>query len=90
MNQMPNQATATTIRSRFGGKRALMLAGAVAVAVVALALSQNWLSVANLVPLLFVLPCVAMMFMCAKGHHGAHTDDNARGTVKETEHTDRN
>jgi hypothetical protein len=37
----------------------------------ALALGQHSLAAANLLPLLYVLPCAAMMFMCMKGmHHG--------------------
>jgi len=46
----------------------------VAAAATALALGQQWLTVAGLVPLLFVLPCAAMMFMCMKGmNHGHQT-----------------
>jgi len=37
------------------------------VAGAALALSQHWLTVVDLVPLLFVVPCAVMMFMCMKG-----------------------
>jgi len=34
-------------------------------------LGQHSLAAANLLPLLYVLPCAAMMFMCMKGmHHG--------------------
>jgi hypothetical protein len=39
-------------------------------------LSQHWLTVADLVPLLYVLPCAVMMFMCMKGsmNNGQQTD----------------
>jgi hypothetical protein len=44
-------------------------------AVTGLVLSQHWLGIADLVPLLFVLPCMAMMFMCMKAmNHGRHED----------------
>ena len=42
-------------------------AGAVAAAT-ALALRQHWLGTADLAPLLYVLPCAVMMFMCMKNH----------------------
>jgi hypothetical protein len=56
--------------------RGLVIAAAVTTvaAVGALALGQRWLAVANLLPLLYVLPCAAMMFMCMKGmSHGRQT-----------------
>jgi hypothetical protein len=41
------------------------------VGAIALALTQHWLAVAELGPLLFLLPCALMMFMCMKGmNHG--------------------
>jgi hypothetical protein len=55
-------------------RRGLVLGGGVIVAGAALGLSQHWLTVADLVPLLFVLPCAVMMFMCMKGmNHGQQT-----------------
>jgi hypothetical protein len=38
-----------------------------AVAVAAFALSQSWLSVATLAPLILLVPCAVMMFSCMKG-----------------------
>src|SRR6266851_4239164 len=62
-------------RGWLGRWRGLVVAGAVAAAFGALALSQHWLASADLVPLLFVLPCAAMMFMCMKGmNHGQQAD----------------
>ncbi len=56
--------------------RNLMIGGAVVTAAVILALTQNWLALANLVPLLFVLPCALMMLKCMKGsHHGQQSQD---------------
>lgn len=57
-----------------GGQRGLVIAAVVAAAAIALAVGQHWLTAADLVPLLFVLPCAVMMFMCMKGNHGQQTD----------------
>jgi type IV secretory pathway TrbD component len=58
-----------------GLPRGLVIAVALTAVVGALALSQHWLAVAGLVPLLFVLPCALMTFMCMKGmNHGKQTD----------------
>ena len=56
-------------------RRGLVIAVAVVAAAAALALGEHWLAIADLVPLFFVLPCAAMMFMCMKGmRHGERTD----------------
>ncbi len=57
-------------------RRGLLIAAAVTTVAAAgsLALGQHSLAVANLLPLLYVVPCAAMMFMCMKGmHHGQQT-----------------
>ena len=55
--------------------RGLVIAGAVIAGVVALALSRHWLAVADLAPLLFILPCAVMMFICMKSmNHGQQND----------------
>jgi hypothetical protein len=57
-----------------GRRRGFVIAVAVAAAATALALGQHWLAVADLLPLLFTLPCAVMMFMCMKGmNHGQQT-----------------
>lgn len=57
--------------STVGRRRGLALGAAATVAIVALGLSQHWFTVRDLVPLLSVLPCAAMMLMCMKGmNHG--------------------
>jgi hypothetical protein len=67
----------------FGRRRGLFLAGVVATGV-AIGLSQHWLTVAELTPLLFILPCLVMMFMCMKGmNHGQRT--NASSTSASTD-----
>lgn len=55
-------------RNWFGGRRGLLLIAVASIAGLALALNQHWLFVAQIVPLLFLLPCMLMMFMCMKGH----------------------
>jgi len=58
---------------------------AVAAGAALLALWQHWLAIADLVPLLFVLPCAAMMFMCLKGmNHGQQADTVQPSAPKET------
>jgi hypothetical protein len=45
----------------------LVAVGVLTVAAVALALGQHWVTIAALLPLAYLLPCVAMMFMCMRG-----------------------
>ena len=60
-------------RNWFVRRRGLILAASAA-AGIAIGLSQHWLTVIELTPLLFLLPCLAMMFMCMKGmNHGKQT-----------------
>ncbi|KSV64877.1 hypothetical protein N185_34385 [Sinorhizobium sp. GW3] len=47
-----------------------VIIGVVAIAGLGLALGQNWLTFAAIAPLLFVVPCMGMMYMCMKGHGG--------------------
>jgi hypothetical protein len=66
-------------------RRGLVFGGGAIVAGVALALSQHWLTVAELIPLLFLLPCAAMMFMCMKGmNHGHQTSASPASTSADT------
>jgi len=61
--------------SWLGRRRHLVLAVAAAASAVALALSQHWPVVADLMPLLFVLPCAAMIYKCMNGmDRSPHTD----------------
>jgi hypothetical protein len=52
---------------RFGQHRGVIIAVTLAAAVAAFALSQYWLSVATLAPLILLVPCAVMMFMCMRG-----------------------
>jgi hypothetical protein len=56
------------------GRGRLVMGVAAAAAAIALALSQHWLAIADLVPLLAVLPCAVMMFHCMKGINREQTD----------------
>ena len=64
-----------------GGRRGLVVGAAIAAATAALALGQHWLAVADLVPLLFVLPCAVMMFHCMKGMKREAQTDGAQTSL---------
>lgn len=55
-------------RSLSGGWRGPLAVTALAMALAALAISQNWIAFAALLPLLYLLPCAAMMYVCMKKH----------------------
>ena len=61
------------------GRRGLVVGAAIAAATAALALGQHWLVVADLVPLLFVLPCAMMMLHCMKGMKGMKRETQTDG-----------
>ena len=77
-NQLMTTAASTEPSSPAGGshdfggwlrrRRGVIFAGGAGVAIAALAWGQQWLAVAQLTPLLFLLPCALMMFMCMKNH----------------------
>jgi hypothetical protein len=54
-------------------RRGLVVAVAMVAVATALAVGQHWVAVADLLPLLYVLPCAVMLFVCMKGH-GPETD----------------
>jgi hypothetical protein len=64
--------------------RGLVIAAAVTTvaAVGALALGQRWFTVANLLPLLYALPCAAMMFMCMRGMNHGRQAGTAQNTPR--------
>ena len=66
----------TRLRRWYG----LTITGAVTAGVVALALGQRWLAIADLAPLLFILPCAAMMFLCMKGMNHGRQNDSAQAS----------
>jgi DUF2933 family protein len=68
-----------------GRRRGLVLGGAVIMAATALALTRHWITVAELAPLLFLLPCAVMMFMCMKGmNHSQQTSAAPAPTSADT------
>ena len=74
----PAAAKAPTWLSR--GRRMLVLATAVA-GIVALASGWYWLGFAAIVPLLFLLPCAAMMAFCMKGKGDGESQCSEKSTV---------
>jgi hypothetical protein len=64
------------------GRGRLVVAVAAAAAAIALALSQHWLAIADLVPLLAVLPCTVMMFLCVKGMNRGQQTDTAQASLR--------
>src|SRR5438445_8518048 len=79
------RGTTQVTRGWLGGRRRLVIVvAAVAAGAIALALGQHWLAAADLVPLLFLLPCATMMFMCLKGNHGQQTNSPPASAQGET------
>ena len=64
------------------GRRSFVVGVAAAAAAIALALSQHWLAIADLVPLLAVLPCAVMMFHCMKGMNRGQQTDTAEASLQ--------
>jgi hypothetical protein len=64
-------------------RRAGMLPGAGAFSVLALFAGWQWFGSAAMVPLLYTLPCAAMMMMCMRGHGG--TGNSAMNSNSGTE-----
>ena len=65
-------APATGRLAWLGRRRGAVIAVAAIAAGAALALSQSWLAAADLAPLLYVLPCAAVMFVCMR--HGQQSN----------------
>jgi len=63
-------------RRRYGalaylrGRRGLLLVAA-ALGIIGILAGWTWLGTAALLPLLYTLPCAAMMAMCMRGHGGS-------------------
>ena len=49
-----------------------------------LAAGGAWFGIAAILPLLYVLPCVAMMAMCMKGHGSSNASTAKPGTIAGT------
>jgi hypothetical protein len=61
------QLTAPAAPGWLSGWRGPVVAMTAIAAALALAVGQHWLATADLVPLLFVLPCAVTMLKCMKG-----------------------
>ncbi|TPG57431.1 hypothetical protein EAH89_10895 [Roseomonas nepalensis] len=64
-------ATWASTRRIFQGRRGLLVLAA-GLAVTGLLAGWNWLGTAAILPLLYTLPCAAMMAMCMRGHGGSN------------------
>src|ERR1700730_3002056 len=71
------------------GRRGRVVGVAVAAAAILLASSQHWLSVAELVQLLVVLPCAVMMFTCMKGMNRGQQADSTNHVAERSGHPTR-
>jgi DUF2933 family protein len=69
------------------GRRVVVVGVAVAATTIALASSQHWLAVVDLLPLLVVLPCAAMMFHCMKGMNRGQQTDTSQTSLQNGEPT---
>jgi hypothetical protein len=54
-------------QSWLANRRGWVVLGSAAVAGTGLALGEGWVTVAGLAPVLYTLPCAAMMMFCMKG-----------------------
>ena len=61
------QTAVPAVPGWLSGRRGLIIVAMVIGAAVALTVGQHWLAIADLVPLLFVLPCAMMMLKCMRG-----------------------
>jgi hypothetical protein len=68
------------LRKWFMSWRGFAIAGAAAAAAIVLALSEQWLSARDLLPLFYLLPCAVMLAMCAKGM--SQCDSHGSGSGK--------
>lgn len=55
-------------RSLFAGRHGLLSVAVLAMALAAFAVGQNWVAFTTLLPLLYVVPCAAMMYVCMRKH----------------------
>jgi hypothetical protein len=73
--------TARVVPGWLSARRGFVIALAVAAAAIAIAADQHWLALADLVPLLFVLPCAVVMLKCIKGTSGGEQTSTTRASV---------
>lgn len=73
-----DQAGPVTVARRYLDGRRNLYALALALAAAGLVLGGAWWGLAAILPLLYVLPCAAMMAMCMKGHGGSGQNPDAK------------
>jgi hypothetical protein len=57
--------------ARMSPKMFKIVGGAALIGLLLLALGEKWVALSAIAPLLYILPCAVMMFMCMKGmNHG--------------------
>ena len=66
---LPSAVAGSSIPGRFGWLRSKRIAvvAAAAFAVAAIAFGSAWFGFAAILPLLYFLPCAAMVYFCSKG-----------------------
>ena len=69
--------SAAVVRRYLGGRRGLYTL-ALTLAATGLFLGGAWWGFAAILPLLYVLPCAAMMAMCIRGHGGSGQNSHAK------------
>jgi hypothetical protein len=73
------------VRQRYGafvylrGRRGLLLVAA-ALGIIGILAGWTWLGTAAVLPLLYILPCAAMMAMCMRGHGGSANSQTKSGS----------
>lgn len=76
-SRMPPARPRAVAGGRLSGRRGLYALAFVLVAA-GLALGGAWWGFAAVLPLLYVLPCAAMLAMCMKGHGGSGQSTDAK------------
>lgn len=72
-----HSAASASVPGFLRGRSGLLMLAA-GLAVIGLLAGWTWLGTAAVLPLLYALPCAAMMAMCMKGHRGSDGNASAR------------
>ena len=71
-----------SFRDSLDQRRGLVIMVVVVAAATAVALGVHWTTVADLPPLLFTLPCAAMMLACLRSRNDAQQPDAAQASAQ--------
>jgi hypothetical protein len=80
-----NLSRSDSVRRRYGalaylsGRRGALLAAA-ALGIIGILAGWTWLGTAAVLPLLYTLPCAAMMAVCMRGHGGSANTPTTSGS----------